>query len=266
MKIVSLVENSSTCGLRTAHALSLYIETKGHKLLFDLGSDDTILENARVLGVDLTQVDTVVISHGHRDHGGALPLFLGLNHRAKIYVQRGAFRSHFSHRAAGVSDISLDASLATHPQVVLLDGDFELDDELKLFKVRGERKLWSGANSSLYEGDAVDSFTHEQNLLILGNSDSSVLIMGCGHNGIVNIMESVANHPPMLCVGGFHLTSPSANRDEPKELLDLICKELQRYSSTKFYTCHCTGERVFDYMKQQLPELQYLHCGELIEF
>ena len=70
-----MVENTTTCDLEAMHGLSLYIETKNHKLLFNLGPDQTVFENAKKKGIDLQEVDTVVISHGHNDHGGALEQF-----------------------------------------------------------------------------------------------------------------------------------------------------------------------------------------------
>lgn len=75
MRICSLVENTSNCGMRTAHGLSFYIETKNHRVLFDVGQDETIFENARKMSIQLEDVDIVVISHGHYDHGGALEKF-----------------------------------------------------------------------------------------------------------------------------------------------------------------------------------------------
>ena len=96
MKITALVENKSSCDLTPVHGLSLYIETERHKLLFDLGPDHTLLKNAEKRGIDLSQVDTVVISHGHFDHGGALAAFLKINHTARIFIQRRAFEMLFS--------------------------------------------------------------------------------------------------------------------------------------------------------------------------
>ena len=66
MRIINLVENepgSSDC--EAAHGLSFYVETENHKLLFDTCPSDLVLLNARKLGVDLTSVDTVILSHGH---------------------------------------------------------------------------------------------------------------------------------------------------------------------------------------------------------
>ena len=96
MTITALVENTAKGDLKAVHGLSLYVETPGHRLLFDLGPDGTLLKNAGRLGIDLGRVDTVVISHGHYDHGGALAAFLEVNHTARVYVQRRAFAPHYS--------------------------------------------------------------------------------------------------------------------------------------------------------------------------
>lgn len=77
MIIKTLVENTavSTEYLKR-NGLSFYIETKQHKILFDLGPDESFLLNAKKLQVDISDIDTVIISHGHSDHGGALRTFL----------------------------------------------------------------------------------------------------------------------------------------------------------------------------------------------
>lgn len=262
MKILSLVENTTNGMCRTAHALSLYIETARHKILFDVGADDTFIYNARLLGVELTEVDTIIISHGHRDHAGALAQALSLNNSARIYIQRQAFAPHFSHRATGVHDIGLDTSLMASERVTLLDGDFEIDEELALFTVQDNTLCRSSANGSLYEGEHPDNFTHEQNLIIKGSTPT--LVMGCGHNGVVNIIRRAHEYSPRICVGGFHLTSPSARRDEPRELIDEIISHLREYAAVEFYTCHCTGVEVYRYMSTQMSNIHYLSCGESI--
>lgn len=75
MIITSLVENTSHSEMKAKHGLSLYIETKRHKILFDLGPNRTLFDNAAKRNIDLSPIDTVIISHGHMDHGGALAQF-----------------------------------------------------------------------------------------------------------------------------------------------------------------------------------------------
>lgn len=263
MKIISLVENVAKNDLCGTHGLSLYIETEAHKILFDLGPDDTLFKNAQKIDLDLSQVDTVIISHGHYDHGGALRDFLQINSKAKIYVQKNAFQPHYSKLLLVRKNIGIDRELMNHLQVVLLDGDYKIDEELYLFVVNDTSECYSKANDSLYENNVKDTFLHEQNLII--KEKHSALIMGCGHTGIVNIMRKAVKHRPQICVGGFHLFNPATKQTVPKALLNNIAEELQKYPDVKFYTCHCTGIEAFKYLSEKISKMFYLSCGDVIE-
>ncbi len=260
MRIVSLVENTPTGGLSGAHGLSLYVETARHRLLFDVGPDDTLFTNASQLHVDLSLVDTVIISHGHYDHGGALRSFLQLNPRAQVYVQRQAFEHHESRTQPPYRDIGLEPELMSHPQVRLLDGDWQIDEELSLFTVPDATLCLSEANSNLYENGQPDPFFHEQNLLI--RDGACVLLMGCGHSGVVNILQKAQPLAPTVCIGGFHLYSPSRGETVSQTLLEEIAGHLRDYPSLQFYTCHCTGEEALRFLARHVPTLHPFHCGE----
>ena len=263
MKITALVENQSRCELKPVHGLSLYIETPSHKLLFDLGPDETLLKNAEKRGIDLGGVDTAVISHGHADHGGALAAFLHINHTAKVYIQRRAFEKHFSKALGFVKvPIGLDRKLMEHPQVVLTDGEHRIDKELLLFTVAETSKFRSTANNTLYDEQGLDTFAHEQDLMIFG--EKNVLIMGCGHCGVVNILERAKEYDPKVCIGGYHLMIPAAKKTVSEEILEGIAGELKKYDMD-FYTCHCTGEEAYRYLAERVPRVKYLSCGESIE-
>lgn len=262
MKLTALVENCPAEGFAAAHGLSLYVEYPGRRLLFDLGPDDTLFRNAEKPGIDLSQVDTVVISHGHNDHGGALGAFLQINTRATVYIQRSAFEQHESRSPARIRDISLDASLMDHPQVKLLEGDCRIDDKLFLFTVTDASLCPSTANGNLYENGAPDRFLHEQNLLIEG--ENPVLLCGCSHNGVLNILKRVEDRKPAAVVGGFHLYSPAAQKTVAPQLMDEIAAHLSRWPQLKLYTGHCTGQEACDYLAARLPGLRYLHGGESI--
>ena len=99
MRIINLVENTegaSGCGCE--NGLRFYIETENHKLHVDTGASDLLLKNAEKLGIDLTKVDTVVLSHGHYDHGGGILPFAEINPEAKIYIPESAFEEYYSMR------------------------------------------------------------------------------------------------------------------------------------------------------------------------
>jgi len=260
MRITVLVENQPVEGIQAAHGLSLYVEWENRRLLFDVGPDDTIFANAKTLGVDLTSVDTVIISHGHYDHGGALEAFLQINSQAKVYIQRQAFQRHESCAQVPYRNISLNPALMEHPQVILLDGDHVIDETLSLFTITDRSLCPSTANADLYENGAPDRFEHEQNLLIRG--ETNVLLMGCGHTGVVNILKKAAPMQPKVCIGGLHLYSPGRKQTVSAELMDEIAAHLAAYPELRIYTGHCTGQEACDYLMRKLPGLRYLHGGE----
>lgn len=263
MIITALVENTSNCELKTAHGLSLYIQTEKHNILFDLGPDHTLFANAAKLGIDLSEVDIVVISHGHSDHGGALCEFMTINPTARIYIQKKAFEPHTNQTFGRNKPIGLDQSLADDPQILLIDGDHQIDGELSLFTVSQRDKCHSPANDFLYGPLGRDDFSHEQNLIITENT--TALIMGCGHCGIINILEKANVYQPKFCIGGFHLFNPSSKKSAPTSLLDEILAELQVYPKMQFYTCHCTGTEAYNYLSAHRKAISYLSCGESIE-
>ena len=118
MKIIALVENTTASAeYRCKHGLSLYIETEKHKILFDLGSDRLFAENAKKLNIDITEIDTVVISHGHKDHGGALKEFMAINSHAKIYIKKEAFEPHYIKVLGLPFHVGLDEKLLNEQQI-----------------------------------------------------------------------------------------------------------------------------------------------------
>ncbi len=271
MKIITLAENTSVSEeFKNEHGLSLYIETETHKLLFDVGASSLFAENAEKLGIDLSEVDTLVISHGHHDHGGGLKKFLEINDKAAIYINRKAFENHYSKRDQGEVYIGLDQELLSNLRFVFLEDDFVIDDALCIFSnVQGGR-CQSTANSDLVmEKDGqlrADDFCHEQNLIIR-EKNQVVLLAGCAHRGIVNILDHMAlnyDMQPTTVIGGFHLYNRSRKKSESKELIESIGNELLMTES-RYYTCHCTGEEPYQMLKTMLDDqVNYLATGSQV--
>lgn len=193
--IVKILSENTTSSekLGSEHGLSLYIETETHTILFDTGASCLFAENAEKMGVDLTRVDLAVISHGHYDHGGGLKTFLGINNRAKIYLHQKAFEPHYANRPGGIKAyIGLDESLLSNERFVFCGDRFVIDHELELFSGVDSKRLVPSGNTDLFvkDGDAFvqDDFAHEQNLIISENG-KTLLVAGCAHNGIINIID-----------------------------------------------------------------------------
>lgn len=260
MKITALVENTCYTDLAATHGLCLYIEHNDRKILFDLGPDQTAFDNASALGIDLSEADTVIISHGHYDHGGGLGELLKLNGKARVFIQEKAFDNHFSQSDTGKRFIGIDKGLKDHPQISFVKGDFVIDESLSLITAKA-LKLYSSANDNLFDDTGRDSFEHEQSLVI--NGRKKVLIMGCGHCGVVNILEKAGKTD--VCIGGFHLYSPRTGITVDKTVLLGTADELKKRPETVFYTCHCTGTEAFKFISQRTENLKYLSCGDSVE-
>ncbi len=271
-KIIALVENTKSSKEYCAkHGLCLYIETATHKILFDLGPDNTFVKNAEKMGIDLKAVDTVVISHGHKDHGGGLKAFFSLNSKAKIYVRKTAFDPHYIKLLNIPFPVSLDKSLACSERFVFTNDNHVIDDELTVFSNVKSSEFHSKSNDVLLtkkENRLIkDDFNHEQNV-ILTSGGKKILISGCSHSGVVNIQkkaEIISKDKMSYVIGGFHLFNPPTKKSESNELIYDIANALNKNKST-YYTCHCTGIKVYEQMKETLKDkLQYLSTGTELE-
>ncbi len=269
MRIKALAENTSVSeDLGCEHGLSLYIETTAHKILFDTGTSALFAKNALLMEVDLRQVDIAFISHGHYDHGGGLRTFLTLNEKAKVYVSSRAFDKHYAYFGdKSVKYIGLSEELLPLNRFVYVDDGLKIDDELTLFSGVKCKKLNPTGNADLLKqrgtGYECDDFTHEQNLVIRENG-KTVLISGCSHCGIVNILEHFKRQNgcyPDTVIGGFHLYNPARDVYERPEIVRQIAEFLLK-TKAKCHTCHCTGIESYKRLKDMMGgAIEYLSGG-----
>lgn len=283
MRITSLLENTTTNEqFKVEHGLSLFIETESYKILFDMGQSDLFAENAKTLGIDLKEVDIAVLSHGHYDHGGGLAKFLTLNDHAPVYVSAKAFERHYN---GSEKYIGLDPALQGNARLQVINEEAcEASSDVPgkgvaivsgltlytcnhlvrkynlgsfgLTMVReDDRQKEACENREQKQELLPDDFTHEQYLLI-EEKGKRVLISGCSHKGIMDIVEWFE---PDVLVGGFHFSKLPLD-----ETLAGYAMQLAQHN-TMFYTCHCTGKEQYEYMKKYMPRLEYLSCGHSIE-
>lgn len=267
MRIVDLVEDTKCGECLNEHGLCFYIETKNHKLLMDSGSTDMFIRNAKMLGIDLTKVDTFVLSHGHYDHAGGLPYFTKIAPAAKIYLKNSVGGEFYHLLPDKEKYIGIDKTILELPQTVKLGGDLKIDDELFLFSGFKETRspLWSNRELKQKVGDSFiqDDFVHEQ-CLVITQDERRVLMSGCAHNGILNILDryfELFGSYPSIVISGFHLTKKSDYTAEEAGLIKHTARELLK-TKALFYTGHCTGQKAFDIMKEIMGDrLLALHSG-----
>lgn len=273
IRIHVLVENTSARdGLEAEHGLSLHVETPGIRLLMDMGQGERFAQNARRMGVDISAVDAAVLSHGHYDHGGGLGVFLAENQKAPVFIHRRAFAPHLSRDPDGrLRSIGLDAALRGHPRLIHTGDRCFLADGVELFGKVTEGAFYPVGNRSLLEqsGNALreDPFEHEQHLWIRFG-EKAVLLVGCAHRGILNIMnrtKQIKRCYPDVVIGGFHLASHSWQQNQNEQEL-LRLGDALKETGAKFYAGHCTGDEPFRLLKTRLGEaLAPLATGDVIE-
>lgn len=272
MIIKTLVENLALSNnYKCKHGLSIYIETKLHKILFDLGPNNLFLENAIKLNVPIEDVDIVVISHAHYDHGGGLKTFMKNNKKAKIYINENAFEGYYGKTLGMKFYIGLDRTLKTSDRFVLTKGNIKIDGELQLFSGITGHRFYPDSNKILLvktdKGYIQDSFDHEQHLLINENG-TYTLFAGCAHRGIVNILEAaekITGTEMKYVIGGYHMFQLNLKKTENINLLYEFSRVLSERKSL-YYTCHCTGKNIFHILKNHMKEqMNYLSTGMVVE-
>ncbi len=274
MRIINLVENTEGKeGCVFEHGLSFYIETDHHKVLMDLGPSEAALKNAKTLGLDLTAVDTVILSHGHYDHSGGIIPFSKINSHAKIYMQRKASGEYYADDGENAEGeryryIGIDKNISSLPGVENVDGDYIIDDELELFSIKNRTHELPFTNKRLLiktpHGFERDDFSHEH-FLVVRTCGKNIVFSGCAHNGILSIMDAYIEKygsAPDAVVSGFHFMKKTAYRPDQEEEIMAVARDLAKYP-TAFFTCHCTGVPAYELMKEIMGnQLVYVHSGE----
>lgn len=262
MIIKTLMENtSSSPQFKKEHGLSFYIEACGHKILFDAGQTSAFLENADRMDVNLSEVDIAVLSHGHYDHSGGFDAFLDRNHKANLYVNEHAFGDFYSGKE---KPIGIDVILKKKGRIIITSDYTKLEEGLELFTCNSLERKYSTDSRGLYHKIGSDFkediFSHEQYLLIT-EQEKRVLISGCSHKGILNIVEWFQ---PNVLVGGFHFKGIEMNQTGADKL-NHYAEELKEFDTT-YYTCHCTGREQYEYLKETMnAQVAYLAAGDILE-
>ena len=269
MRITTLVENTtSDSRLGAEHGLSLLVESGRNIVLFDTGASDLFARNAERLGIDLSRVTVAVLSHGHYDHGGGLETFFRLNSRAPLYVRREAFRAYYSKHDDGLFHfIGVNETLLHENRLLFTSAFTPMGGGLSLFSRIEQMDPIPQGNRNLFRKDGnvfvEDTFRHEQYLAV-EEKGKAVMISGCSHRGIINIVRSFYRQwgrYPDAVVGGFHLRGSAWDPEELTRLADSLLKTGSRY-----YTCHCTGMENYDFLKSLMGDrIQYLHGGDVLD-
>lgn len=265
MRITTLSENLTyKTGLIAEHGLSLLIEINGKKILFDTGQGYTLVRNARQLGIDLADIDDIVISHGHYDHTGGLEDLLDLNVKATVFLKEKAFSDKLKGAKKNIGMSSPEHKIRNRSRVLeepleIEKGVFVMTD----IPIKNQADTgFSGFITDTGNGFKADEFEDELYLTVVDQEKLSVL-SGCSHRGISNILSAATDHfnlPVNLVLGGFHL------KDCREEQYDAVVEHLLSIDPESVGVCHCTGIDKFCELRRDIGEqVFYNACGSRIK-
>ena len=256
------------------HGLSLLLTARTgdarSTLLFDTGPEGaTFLRNARILGVDFAAIDTVVLSHGHWDHGGglvdAIAAIAAAGGRRGIdcFVHPGMFRRRATQRPDGgtiVHELVPDPARLTAAGAHVINSDAPQRAGGGAFYISGEiprvttyekglpGHMRRSADDSAWEPDPL--IMDERFISVHVKGKGQVVFSACSHAGIINVLAHARDaHPdvPLYGVmGGFHLSGAT----EP--IIPDTIRDLQTFGLTLVAPGHCTGWRAVSEMAKVL--------------
>jgi 7,8-dihydropterin-6-yl-methyl-4-(beta-D-ribofuranosyl)aminobenzene 5'-phosphate synthase len=250
MQITVLVDNNSAPHLYGEWGLSFLIEDQGIRVLFDTGGSDLFIQNAAKLGVDLLDLDYIVLSHGHWDHSWGLEPLLQLYYqKSKAELRRPKFIAHPyallpKQQPATGEENGVTVTEETVSRVFPVQFSktpVKLSERL-IFLGEIERKFDFEEFEPTYQiilpdGSTAPDCLIDDSALAYQTLEGLVIISGCAHSGICNTIEyakKVCGEERIVdVIGGFHLINPS-----PEKLKGTI-RYLESLGLSAFHVCHC---------------------------
>lgn len=265
MKLTVLTENLvNRRGLLAEHGLSVLVEANGRKILFDTGQSDVFLRNAHALGISLHDLDAVVLSHGHYDHGGGLEFALREGITAPVYVGEGALEEKKClERDGHLKDIGISLNV----EAVETAGFEEIFPDIFLLGRIPKLADFEGVSPAFMvksKGQMVQDEMQDEQLLVVCEKGKLHVVAGCCHVGIVSSLLYVKKCFPKEELGmvfaGMHL------RSAKKERLSATIEALGRLNPDWLVPVHCTGMMAIAQMKLAFGEKCLLaEAGKVLE-
>lgn len=233
MKLTVLNDNAPG-RLASEHGLSFLIEDK-KKILFDAGPSDIIMRNADKAKIDIDSIETVVLSHGHYDHGNGLAYLKNKN----LICHPEAFIKRYrkkDHTYIGLPFNEKEA--AKRFNLTIKKEPYFINDQMLFLGEIPRINSFEAKETPFEKHDGSDDFVLDDSGLAVITENGVIVISGCGHAGIVNMIEHAKNvtgkNIVHAVIGGFHLKNAYGVTEK---VIDYMKKEKIRH----IYPSHCTA-------------------------
>lgn len=242
MKLTVLCDNNARVGVYylAEPGVSYYIECDGKKILFDTGFSDVFLRNAMALGIDLTALDAVALSHGHDDHTGGLVYLPDTPKKLPLYACPGVFdpkREDGEEDGSPLTQAQAQERFALHlneEPTAITEHLWHLGRIPRVTDFECRRPF----GEKFSDGKWQDDYMWDDSALVYVGEEGLTVITGCSHCGVCNIVEQakrVFNEERIVgIIGGFHMPVMT-----PK--VDKTVAYLKKQKIGKLCPCHCTG-------------------------
>jgi 7,8-dihydropterin-6-yl-methyl-4-(beta-D-ribofuranosyl)aminobenzene 5'-phosphate synthase len=249
LKISILSENVASQLCLAEHGLSYLVEFD-KKILFDTGASDLFIQNARRMDIDLDEIETIIISHGHYDHGNGLKYIRG----KKIICHPAAFCKRFSGRQwRPVSlDFSFDELLRSN-EVFTSKGPYWISDSMLFLGEIPRRIEFEKKEPNFFFEDRSPDPIIDDSAIAIKTGFGLFVVSGCAHSGICNTIEYACQLTGIDelygVMGGFHLT-------ENNEQVTQTIEYLKSKKAKIVMPSHCTGlpalSRFYEHFKGEM--------------
>jgi 7,8-dihydropterin-6-yl-methyl-4-(beta-D-ribofuranosyl)aminobenzene 5'-phosphate synthase len=247
VKLTTLSENTANHGFLAEWGLSIMVEVDGLRILADTGLSFSAVHNAQLMGVDLSTIDRIVLSHGHADHTGGLREVLKIRGEVEVIAHPDIWAPKYVKHENGKLEYA--GIPFTREELESCGAQFNLAKEpvhiSEHAMTTGEIPMVSGYeeiddNILVKEDGALQPDPMADDLALVIDTDFGlVVILGCAHHGIVNTIrraQSLTGKEPVYAViGGTHLVQAS------KERIERTIADLKEMGIQKLGVSHCTG-------------------------
>ncbi len=272
--VTVLVENTIAFAsdLRGEHGIAFWIETGGNRLLFDTGQSPLFAENSEKMKIDLSQTDTIAISHGHFDHTGGLETALHTAPNANVDIHPTALLPKYSKtngslRYIGIPKNTLQALRQDETRLRVSKETHPLSDGIYITGEIPRETSYEDTGGAFFldqEGRDPDPLIDDR-AIFFDTSAGIVILSGCAHSGIVNTLQRISaltgNRPIHCVMGGFHLVNANEKR------LHKTIEAFRRHNVQRIGLGHCTGINAIAAFWQAFPGRCFLcSTGSKIQF